>query len=432
LNTKKRNDLEASHYDGRQRLRALGAVLGDAGGILTERIHETHVSIAARSFAAVGPAGVPVRVVHDAIAGVAYGAVRGGIRAAGRVGGVVAAVTPLAADPRLFGRQAGMVEGAVCGIYGDHLQRHHPHLAVPMAIRSGGRDVGVERAALGDAYPNARARLAVFLHGLCETENGWGRPAQDDDAAGTYGDRLRRQLDLTPLFIRYNSGLRVAENGARLAALLEELVASWPVDVEELDLIGHSMGGLVIRSACDIGASRPMHWVPLLRHCVYLGTPHHGAPLERGVDTLAATLRVVPETRVIAGLLDVRSAGIKDLRFGYGGEMQNDRSLLATARHHAVAASVGDTPGHPLSRIIGDLLVPRASAFGEGRGGAALGLEETDRRHVGRASHFRLLDHPVVAELLREWLAGPAEAPRRPPRVSSAAKARLRRSRLPG
>jgi pimeloyl-ACP methyl ester carboxylesterase len=391
---------------GRQRLRALGAALGDAGSILTKRIQETHESIAARSFAAVGPFGRPVRVVHDGIARVSYGAVRGGIRVAGRAAGAVAAVTPLAADPRLFGRRAGMVQGAICGIYGDHLERHHPLLTVPMTVRTSGRPVALESAALSDAFPQAGPRLAVFLHGLCETEDAWGRPAQDDDTPGTYGDKLRRQLGLSPLFVRYNSGLHVTDNAERLGALLEELVEAWPVEVKQLDLVGHSMGGLIIRGACDIGAARRMRWVPLVRHCVYLGTPHHGAPLERGVNILAATLRVVPETRVIASLLDVRSAGIKDLRFGYASQRESGVSMLATARHHAVAASLGDTADHPLSRVIGDLLVPRASAFGEGLGGAGLGLEQDDRRLIGRVNHFDLLDHPVVAELLHDWLAG--------------------------
>src|ERR1700680_1972696 len=137
--------------DGGRRLRALGAALGDAGGILTGRIEETHNSIAGRSFAAAGPLGLPVRVVHDSVARVVYLAVRNAIRGAGRVGGAVAAVTPLASDPRLFGREAGIVQGAICGFFGDHLQRHHPQLTAPMAIRLGGRDVAVEPAALRGA-----------------------------------------------------------------------------------------------------------------------------------------------------------------------------------------------------------------------------------------------------------------------------------------
>ena len=35
-----------------------------------------------------------------------------------------------------------------------------------------------------------------------------------------------------------------------------ELVSVWPVRVREIDLIGHSMGGLVIRSACHYGTAR--------------------------------------------------------------------------------------------------------------------------------------------------------------------------------
>ena len=411
-----------THATGRRRLRAAGALLGDAVAAGSERVEELHRGIAGRAFAGVGPSAAPVRAVHDAVATAAYSVVRVGVRAAGHVGGAIAAVTPLAEQPRLTGREAALVEGAVFGMYGDRIVQRHPELSLPMTLRSGGDDVALTREALAAAYPAAGTRVALFLHGLCETENSWGRPAESADTPGTYGDQLRRHLGLTPLFLRYNSGLHISENGARLSALLDQLVAAWPQRIDDIALVGHSMGGLVMRSACDIAVRDERPWVARLRHCVYLGTPHDGAPLERAVNMLAGTLRVLPETRPLATLLDVRSAGIKDLRFGYlrdddwqGRDPDavlvdtgSDLPLLATAQHHCVAATLGDTPRHVLSRLLGDLLVLHSSASGHGRRGVPLKLGDADRRHVARATHFHLLDHPAVADLLRDWLSDPS------------------------
>ena len=150
---------------------------------------------------------------------------------------------------------------ALNGLLGDKLDEP---LAIPMAVRRVGEP--------------ATPRLAVFLHGLGETEYAWGSPS--------YGERLHEDLGITPVFIRFNTGRHISENGASLAALLDEVVASWPVEVEQIALIGHSMGGLVARSACHHGGD----WTALVRHTVSLGTPHSGAPLEQAVHAMSAAL----------------------------------------------------------------------------------------------------------------------------------------------
>jgi hypothetical protein len=382
----------------RRRLRAMGAAAGDAAAAATGWVREMHLGIASRGFTSVGPVAAPVRVVHDTLAGTTYRVVGGALRVGARGAGVVAALTPLADDSGLSRAQAAMVEGIVCGMWGDHVARLHPELAIRMSLRSGGDEVALERAALQAAYATGGRRLAVFLHGLCETEMSWGRPAEDDDTPGTYGDRLRRELGMTPLFIRYNSGLPVAENGESLARLLTDLVEAWPEPVEEIALIGHSMGGLLVRVACDAAARDKLPWLKQVRHCVYLGTPHGGAPLERGVALLAGLLHRLPETTGIATALDGRSAGIKDLRSGYRSEIGGGGPRWI--HHHVLSATLGPTRRHPLSLAVGDLLVTPASA-------AAHGIDDADSRELFGLSHFDLLDHPAVAEALREWLSAP-------------------------
>jgi hypothetical protein len=381
-------------------LRALGGALGDAVAEGAARVEEMHRAIAGRAFTAVGPGAAPVRATHDGISAAVYAGVRGGTRLAGRAAGAIAALTPLAETPWRERPPVARLEGAVCGALGDHVEERHPELAPRMAVRLAGRDIPVEPAALAAAFPRAERRVAVLLHGLCETEAAWGRPALDDDAPGTYGDRLRRDLGHSPVFLRYNSGLRVAENGRRLARLLDRLLPAWPVELDELVLIGHSMGGLVMRSACAEGERGGHAWAGRVRHCVYLGTPHDGAPLERAAVLAAWTLRRLPETRALASAVELRSAGIKDLAHPDLGP------LLPSARHHAIAATLGASPDHLSSRLLGDTMVLHGSALGHGRcGGGRLGLAEEDRHHLGGLHHFSLLDHPMVYERLRSWLA---------------------------
>src|SRR4029079_17702299 len=139
-------------------------------------------------------------------------------------------------------------------------------------------------------------RVVVFLHGLFETEYAWGR--------NSYGARLQRDLGVTPVYVRFNTGRHISENGRALAELLDALVADWPVEGEQIALVGHSLGGLVARSACHHGGD----WTPLVRHTVSLGSPHTGAPLESGVPYAATALGVVGQTRPVARFLPPHSA----------------------------------------------------------------------------------------------------------------------------
>ncbi len=226
------------------------------------------------------------------------------------------------------------------------------------------------------AFPAASGRLVVFLHGLMETEHAWrlgGRPS--------YGERLAGDLGSSALDVRYNSGRHVSQNGRSLDELLEALVAAWPVPVEEIALVGHSMGGLVARSAAHQGAEAGHAWAGRVRHVVSLGTPHLGAPIAQGVHYAAHALHAVPETRPLGRFLRRRSAGIRDLRQGSlvdrdweGCDPDALRAaacaevpLLAGATHCFVTASVTRDPDHPVGRLVGDALVLTSSAAGRGR-----------------------------------------------------------------
>jgi pimeloyl-ACP methyl ester carboxylesterase len=285
-----------------------------------------------------------------------------------------------------------------------------------MSVRVGGFPVPPERAALAEAFPQATRRLVVFVHGLMGEEHGWllGRRQGRED----YGARLARELGCTPIYIRYNTGRHISENGRSLADLIAQVVAAWPVEAEEIALVGHSMGGLVSRSACYCAALEDAAWVRSVRHVVSLGSPHMGAPLEQAVHVASYAAGRLPETRMFSTFLRRRSSGIRDLRQGsLVDEDWRDRDpealraaacqevpLLEGATHCFVSATVTRSPRHPLGRVVGDTLVLVPSATGRSRT-RKLGFEDEYGLHVGATNHIALLNHPAVYEKLRAWLA---------------------------
>lgn len=387
----------------------------------TSRIAELHHGIADRAFGAVGPAGAPVKVVHDAVSGLAYSSVRLALGAGARATGALAALR--ADGVTVDGGPGGVALGILNGAHGDLVARTAPALAVSMHVRSAGRDVPVTTEALAAAFPDAVGRLAVFLHGLTETEGSWCfRSERHHGEPGiTYGSLLHRDLGLTPVFVRYNTGLHVSDNGRLLDELLAALVDAWPAPVQDMVLIGHSMGGLVARSALHQaggGTVEPRPWTHLVRDTITLGTPHLGAPLERGVHTLTHTLARLPETRPLAALLALRSAGIKDLRRGTLVEADwSGRDLDAAgpaehthvplhdgARHFVVLATVARNPTGRTAGLIGDLLVPPRSASGDTGDDDRLAFPPDAVHRVGGIHHLDLLNHPRVYEQIRDWL----------------------------
>jgi PGAP1-like protein len=395
----------------------------------TTRIAELHRGIADRAFGAVGPAGAPVKAVHDAVSGLTYSGVRLALGAGARAAGLVGALR--ADGESLDDGRGGAALGILNGAHGDLVARAAPSLAVTMSVRSAGRDVPLTRNGLSAAFPAASGRLAVFLHGLTETEGSWCFRAERHHGAPdiTYGTLLHRDLGLTPVFLRYNTGLHISDNGRSLAALMAALVDAWPVPVQDVVLIGHSMGGLVARSALHQaggGSAEAQPWTALVRDTITLGTPHLGAPLERGVHTLAARLARLPETRPLAALLALRSVGIKDLRRGTLVEADwTGRDLDAPgpaehtavplhdgARHFVVLATVTRNPEGRVADLLGDLMVPPRSALGDTGGEDRLAFPPDAVHRVGGIHHLDLLNHPRVYAQIKEWLVERPEGAR--------------------
>jgi pimeloyl-ACP methyl ester carboxylesterase len=276
------------------------------------------------------------------------------------------------------------------------------------------------RSGLAAAYPDATSRIVVFAHGLCETEDAWrlGAAEHHGDPRSTHGSRLRADLGYSPVYLRYNTGRHISDNGRQFNDLLERLVRSWPVPVDEIVLVGHSMGGLLIRSACHAAEATGASWTSKVRHMLYLGSPHFGAPLARLVHVGSWGMAKVPETAPVSTLLNRRSHGIRDLRHGtiveadwkdldpdaLRGPRPTEVPLMPKATHYYIGATLTRDKNHPLGRIIGDALVQFPSASGSTRK-RRLSFEVDNGRHVGGLNHMDLLNHPLVYEHIRTWLS---------------------------
>ncbi|TVZ02005.1 hypothetical protein EAS64_31760 [Trebonia kvetii] len=260
-------------------IRAVGKLGGHAMAGLVSRIEQAHLATGQRVFTTLGPVSGMARPAHDSVSRAVYLAVRATGRAAGTMGGQAVSLLGAARQPLRGGPGGGVAMAALNAVTGDRLGRDLAPLAIRMAVRADGYDLDpLTAGAVAAKFPHATPGIAVFVHGLAETENSWRRRAR---ASAPYGPRLAAEFGYAPVHIRYNTGRHVSANGHDLAELLESLMAAWPEWVGEILLIGHSMGGLVIRSACHYGRRDGAAWVDRVRHIFYLGSPHLGAPLAR-------------------------------------------------------------------------------------------------------------------------------------------------------
>lgn len=372
---------------------------------LVEAMHHTIVRPIARS-------GAHPSARTRGITGLVYRSVRGATRLVG--GGLDALLAQL--RPTLAGRESSpereAVLAALNGVLGDYLAATENPLAIPMNLRRAGRPLKLETAALAGALPDCGGKLAVLVHGLCLNDLQWNRAGHD------HGAVLARELGYTPLYLHYNSGLHTSTNGRALADLLEALLRQWPRRVDELVIVAHSMGGLIGRSACYYGAAAGHAWPRRLRKIAFLGTPHHGAPLERGGNWVDAILGATPYAAPFARLGKIRSAGITDLRYGnvldehWVGQDRFARArdtrkpvpLPRGVRCFAIAATTARRPGDLRGRLLGDGLVPVASALGHHDDAQrSLSFPKSRQWIAYGMGHLDLLGRTEVAERIVRW-----------------------------
>jgi pimeloyl-ACP methyl ester carboxylesterase len=380
---------------------AVAAVVG-----VTDIVEDMHRGIVRLS---------PTRSTARGISGLVYRSVRGVTQVVGVGLNTVLAQTvsllgdaPVPSSPRREG-----VLAALNGVLGDYLAATNNPLAIRMSLRKNGQALALERQALAAAFTRADRKLLVLAHGLCMTDMEWNRQGRN------HWSSLGRDLGYTPIYLRYNSGRHVSTNGREFADAMERLLRAWPAPVDELVIAGHSMGGLISRSACHYARRAGHRWPRFLKKLIFLGTPHHGAPLERVGNWVEIVLGINPYTAPLARLGGIRSAGIKDLRYGNlldedwkgqrGDHAHDPRRVVplpADVRCFAIAATRREKSAGPSKRLPGDGLVPVKSALGQHENPAlALSIPKSRQFTVYGLNHFDLRTSREVHDRIKLWLS---------------------------
>ncbi|MEX0796233.1 MAG: alpha/beta fold hydrolase [Acidimicrobiia bacterium] len=381
--------------------RAIGYLVDVATERLTSPVEGIHRAVVRRWFGLAGPGLDPARRVTEGLTGSIYQSIRLSGTAVGMaISSGAELVDRFRRLPPVWETRGGRrVQSIFNGLWGDRFEEDRSPLRIEMGFRApNGIPYSSTAVSLGHTFPGATGRLVVLVHGFADTENGWRSGDCFDLIDGLESDGF------SVLRLRYNTGREIADNAATLADLIEEVCLGWPVPVSEIALVGHSMGGLVARSAIIAAGSAGAKWVRLATHVVAIAAPHFGTPIEQGVRYVSNGLGLFKESRPLGAFLEQRSAGIKSLRHRIGSTDDDSTGF----GYHVVAGVITREPDHPLGRVFGDLVVGVGSATGRGH---LFETESPDILVVGGRNHADLVHAPEVVAQVRTWLSRSNPAP---------------------
>lgn len=355
----------------------------------------------------------PIQHLITNIAGITYKNIRWSTRfIGGGLDKLLAQLTPLLGDIKTNDKREA-IRSALNGIVGDYLEKKDNPLQISMQFRHQSKAISLDSKSLNQAYPAINGKILLMIHGSCMNDIQWTRKEHN------HAVELAKELDKTPIYLQYNSGRHISSNGLNLNELLEDLVMSWPKPIEELVIIAHSMGGLVARSALYYGHQQQKSWTKHLNKIVFLGTPHHGAPLERIGNYLDVILESIPYAKPFARLGKIRSAGVTDLRYGnlveedwqgndrfkIHGDKRQNIPLPKQIAFYNIAAVIGKATAPVSTQLLGDSLVNMKSALGQHKDPAKnLHFKETNTWIANEHNHLDLLSSPKVYTKIKEWL----------------------------
>ena len=299
------------------------------------------------------------------------------------------------------------------GVIGDYLEENNNPLKITMQFRYQGSSIFINKENLAKKYPVIKSKVLLMIHGLCLNDSHWNINEHN------HGEKLAKELGFTPIYLYYNSGRHISTNGQNLNELLEELVLGWSIPVEELIILTHSMGGLISRSAIYYGEKQQKTWIKYLKKIFFLGTPHHGAPMEVIGNYFETTLKIIPYTRPFARLGRIRSAGVTDLRFGnlldddwenrnrfkLEGDKRCSVPLPEKIECYSIAATVSKETKVKNPKLKGDGLVEVASALGIHKNkNKNLNFKKNNTWIAYENKHIDLLSSLDVYSKIKDWI----------------------------
>jgi len=389
-------------------LQGLNRLVTNATIGITDLVEELHRQIVDAPFLP----STPIQKLITNIAGITYNNIRWSTRLIGRsIDKLLGEFTVLGEIERTDKSEA--IRSILNGVIGDFMEEKDNPLKITMQFRHQGKSISLNKKDLEKVYPNINGRILLMVHGSCMNDIQWTRNKHN------HGTELAKELDKTPIFLHYNSGRHISTNGQNFNKLLEKLVHNWPLPVEELIIMGHSMGGLVTRSALHYGMEQQKFWTKHVKKIIFLGTPHHGASLERAGNYLEALLRAVPYSKPFAQLGKIRSAGITDLRYGnlvdedwrdnnrfkLQSDTRNHIPLNKNIEYYCIAGNIRKTTDSVISKLVGDYLVDIKSALGQHKNhDRNLNFKQQNTWIADRCTHIDLLSDDGIYNKIKEWL----------------------------
>jgi len=309
--------------------------------------------------------------------------------------------------------QREAIRAVLNGVVGDYLEENDNPLQISMQFRHEGIALPIDKKSLKNVFPQINGKILLMIHGSCMNDIQWTRNDHN------HGISLAKELGFTPVFLHYNSGLHISTNGHNFNKLIEDLVFQWPVAVKELNILAHSMGGLVTRSAFHYGQQQQRKWIKHLKKIIFLGTPHHGSPLEKAGNYVDVVLEAVPYAKPFARLGKIRSAGVTDLRYGNildedwkdsdRFEMKKDKRITVPLPKkvscYSIAAVARKATASKSSQMLGDNMVPVKSALGLHKNAdKALNFKKENTWIAYENNHIDLLSDKKIYDKIREWM----------------------------
>ena len=186
---------------------------------------------------------------------------------------------PLNTDYKRWGNISRAV---LNGVIGDYLVQQNNPLAIDMGFyHQGSPLLSFEALSKSNSGAGLTNKIVVLLHGLTNLETIWDIETEETAnvesnavPVANYGYHLQKDFGYTPLFLRYNTGLPIEENGHKFAQLMDKLAITYPKPIDDIVFVGFSMGGLLMRYAQKEASESNAPWLTKLSHCFYLGTPH--------------------------------------------------------------------------------------------------------------------------------------------------------------
>jgi triacylglycerol lipase len=303
------------------------------------------------------------------------------------------------------------------GVIGDRLQ--NTPLSIEMNFYLNNRPIVLDKNNIATVYGDSNIaltpKLCVLIHGVTDNERTWTMPDSSD-----YGRLLAQDFGYTPFYLRYNTGLHISDNGKMLAAILEQLQHHYPIEIKEICIIAHSMGGLITHSACHVAQEQNLTWTQSLKQIFLLATPHLGSFLEKVANLTTNILEKVPNwhTRLVGKVLNLRSAGIKDMRFGYLIEsdwkhqdadklLRNNKKppkLLENVAYYIISGRLTLKEKHWLTQFFGDILVSTNSATAQSKNTDEFNFPAENHVQLPKMYHFQLQASEKVYGQLTTWL----------------------------